>query len=67
MTEVLNSYLNTLAIIAIDPGMSGAIAILNRQFSAQPLPIAGKELDLGELSRLIQNAHPLLAVVEKVH
>jgi crossover junction endodeoxyribonuclease RuvC len=55
------------AIIAIDPGLSGAIAILNGELSAQPLPIAGKELDLGELARLIQNAYPVLAVVEKVH
>jgi crossover junction endodeoxyribonuclease RuvC len=55
-------------IIAIDPGLSGAIAILYRgDVGARPLPIAGKTLDLVELATIIQQARPTLAIVEKVH
>jgi crossover junction endodeoxyribonuclease RuvC len=54
-------------IIALDPGLSGAIAILtNNTITAQPLPIAGKVLDFGALTAIIRDAAPTLAVVEKV-
>lgn len=58
----------TQAIAAIDPGLSGAVAILwNDQVQAKPLPIAGKDLDLTTLSQWLKAASPGLLVVEKVH
>jgi crossover junction endodeoxyribonuclease RuvC len=55
-------------IISIDPGKSGAIAYTkNGTTTAQPMPIAGKELDLPTLANIIRSASPALAVIEKVH
>ena len=54
-------------LISLDPGLSGAIAILhNGTITAHPLPIAGKALDLGALAAAIRDASPELAVIEKV-
>lgn len=56
----------TLNLIAIDPGQKGAIAILqNGAVRAEPLPIAGKELDANALADTITAAAPTLAAVEK--
>jgi crossover junction endodeoxyribonuclease RuvC len=55
-------------LIALDPGLTGAIAILYRgEVGARPLPLAGKTLDLAELATIITQAKPRLAVIEKVH
>lgn len=75
MTETVGSYefsrgsfREASSIIAIDPGMGGAIAILHRgKVGARPLPIAGKTLDLAELTTIIRQASPALAIMEKVH
>jgi crossover junction endodeoxyribonuclease RuvC len=54
-------------VVALDPGLSGAIAILhNTNITAYPLPIAGKTLDLAALTDIIRDAAPQLAVIEKV-
>ncbi|WP_239651517.1 Holliday junction endonuclease [Neosynechococcus sphagnicola] len=56
------------ALIAIDPGLSGAISILHSgTLTAHPRPLAGKELVLGAIAQLIRSANPSLAVLEKVH
>jgi crossover junction endodeoxyribonuclease RuvC len=56
-----------LNLIALDPGLSGAIAIFtNNTITAQPLPIASKALDLSALTTIIRDASPSLAVIEKV-
>lgn len=48
--------------------MKGAIAWGDRsQVHVSPLPLAGKELDLGLLSQQIQATGATLAIVEKVH
>jgi crossover junction endodeoxyribonuclease RuvC len=70
MTETATVYRPTpsMNLIALDPGLSGAIAILhNGTITARPLPIAGKALDLGALTAIIRDAPPELAIVEKVH
>lgn len=70
MTETATIYRTTppMNIIALDPGLSGAIAILTHNtITAQPFPIAGKALDLGALTTIIRDAAPSLAVIEKVH
>jgi crossover junction endodeoxyribonuclease RuvC len=55
-------------LVAIDPGLSGAIAIrVGSTVTVQPLPLAGKLLDLAELANIIRQAQPTLAIVEKVH
>jgi crossover junction endodeoxyribonuclease RuvC len=55
-------------LIAIDPGLSGGIAIRYQgKLTAQLLPLAGKTLDLAELANIIRQARPTLAIVEKVH
>jgi crossover junction endodeoxyribonuclease RuvC len=57
------------SIIAIDPGVKGAIAIwYPDRIEAKPLPIIGskkKELDIATLAQWIAEAQPSLAVVEK--
>lgn len=59
--------LNNRNLIALDPGMNGAIAILNDGIvTAHPFPIAGKILDLAAIADLIQSASPAIAVIEKV-
>ncbi len=70
---------STPAILAIDPGKFGGWAVRwpNGVVQASPTPLAGKEIDLGELqaawSRLLVAADTLIprigviAVVEKVH
>jgi crossover junction endodeoxyribonuclease RuvC len=55
-------------IISFDPGKSGAIAIHRDCITtAQPMPIAGKELDIPTLATIVRSASPDLAVIEKVH
>jgi crossover junction endodeoxyribonuclease RuvC len=54
-------------IIAIDPGLKGAIAIHhNGQTKAQVMPIAGKVLDLPTIADIIRQSSPDLAIIEKV-
>ena len=52
-------------IVAIDPGLKGAIAFTH-PITAKPLPLAGKELDLVAIAQWIEAAAPQLAVIEKV-
>lgn len=74
MTETSTLYkskcdtVSHFTIVALDPGLSGAIAIFNNNtISAQPFPIAGKALDLRSLTEIIRGANPEFAVIEKVH
>jgi crossover junction endodeoxyribonuclease RuvC len=74
MTETSTVYkfkcdtVSHLNLIALDPGLTGAIAILkNNTITAQPFPIAGKTLDLAALTHIIRDAAPELVVIEKVH
>jgi crossover junction endodeoxyribonuclease RuvC len=54
-------------IIAFDPGLKGAIAIHHNGITtAQPMPIAGKAIDLATLADIIRTSSPALAVIEKV-
>lgn len=57
-----------MALIAVDPGLHGGVALLRADGSvlARPMPLAGKELDLGELARIIRDTSPQWLVVEKV-
>ena len=56
------------SIVAIDPGLSGGVAVLHRDQSitAQPMPLAGKELDLITLATLVREVGPDWIVIEKV-
>ena len=55
-------------IIALDPGLKGAIAWGDRQHvQAKPFPLVGKELDLVTLAAMIEASGASLAIVEKVH
>jgi crossover junction endodeoxyribonuclease RuvC len=56
-----------LNIIAIDPGIKGAIAIrCEGKISAMPMPIAGKHLDAASIVQLLNQVKPAMAVMEKV-
>jgi phage tail protein X len=59
---------NNQTLIAIDPGLHGAIAILHPDGSttAHPMPLAGKELDLVTLAEQVETANPAWIVIEKV-
>ena len=61
-----NNHNQTL--IAIDPGLHGAIAVLHPDGSitADPMPLAGKELDLVAISEQVETANPAWIVIEKV-
>lgn len=55
-------------IIAFDPGKSGGIAFVkNGVIHAQPMPIAGKELDLSTIVDIILFVQPEVGYIEKVH
>ena len=55
-------------ICAVDPGLSGGLAILHGgEVTAKPLPIAGKDLDLATLAEWLKVSDPGLLVIEKVH
>jgi crossover junction endodeoxyribonuclease RuvC len=59
-------------IIGIDPGKSGAIALLSPSPEITyavwiPMPISGGEIDVRALYQFIKSYGPDLAVVEKVH
>lgn len=65
---VTYSVTSPAAIIAIDPGKHGAIAIQRYDtVTAYPLPLVGEERDLGAIASLVREANPALAAVEKVH
>ncbi|GGD93517.1 hypothetical protein GCM10011390_10370 [Aureimonas endophytica] len=57
-------------IVAIDPGLSGAVAILisNRLglISVYDMPLAGSEVDAAALARIIGQMSPTLGIVEQV-
>jgi hypothetical protein len=61
--------------IGIDPGLSGGIAIIhNDDVKVYPMPMAGKDLDLTALARILNCGWPthmnmelIVAVVENVH
>jgi crossover junction endodeoxyribonuclease RuvC len=54
-------------IIAFDPGQKGGIAIHhNGTTTAQPMPMAGKTLDLPAIAEIVRSASPDIAVLEKV-
>lgn len=57
-----------MPLVAIDPGLHGGVALLRGDGSilARPMPLAGRELDLVELARIIQDCGPQWLIVEKV-
>ncbi len=57
-----------MLLVAIDPGLSGGVALLRGDGSilARPMPLAGRELDLVELARIIQDCGPQWLILEKV-
>jgi crossover junction endodeoxyribonuclease RuvC len=60
-----------LNIIAIDPGLKGAIATLYKGgIEVMPMPLAGKTLDLATIAELFRytqgNSEKTIAVIEKV-
>lgn len=57
-------------VLGLDPGLSGAYALIdttNQNALAEPFPLAGKALDLTELSRELRALEPDLAIIESVH
>jgi crossover junction endodeoxyribonuclease RuvC len=56
-----------MSIVAIDPGLSGAIAWLDGEtVGAVPMPMAGKEIDLPAIRDLLLRANPRVIVIERV-
>jgi crossover junction endodeoxyribonuclease RuvC len=57
-------------IMGIDPGISGAVAfyfpMVPSRISVDDVPVAGGEINVNELARLIRIHRPTLAVMEKV-
>lgn len=54
--------------IGIDPGQTGGIAaIMGVTVHVWPMPLAGKDIDLGELARILRSCAPDVVVIEKVH
>jgi crossover junction endodeoxyribonuclease RuvC len=62
--SIQHTYMN---IIAFDPGQKGGIAIHHQgTTTAQPMPIAGKAIDLPAIAEIVRSNQPDLAVIEKV-
>lgn len=57
-------------IMGIDPGISGAIAfyfpMVPSRIAVDDVPVAGGEINVAELARLIRVHRPTLAVIERV-
>ena len=54
-------------LVAIDPGLSGAIAWLDGEtVGAVPMPLAGKDLDLPAIRDLLSQTAPRLIAIERV-
>jgi crossover junction endodeoxyribonuclease RuvC len=56
------------SLVAIDPGLHGAIACLSPSgvVSAVPMPLAGKALDLPAIAAIIRDTSPQWVILEKV-
>lgn len=55
-------------VIGIDPGQTGGIAaIMGNQVVVWPMPLAGNDIDLGEVARILRSCVPDVVVIEKVH
>lgn len=56
-------------ILGIDPGLSGAWAILaeDGSITADDLPVAGSAIDIPSFAKIIRDRAPKFAVVEDVH
>lgn len=56
-------------VMAVDPGLSGACAfyfpMVPGRIAVDDIPVAGGEININELARLIRIHRPTLAVVEK--
>lgn len=61
---------DTLCILAIDPGLTGAMAFYHPEaidrVSVYDMPVVGGEINAAELSRMIKRYKPTLAVIERV-
>jgi hypothetical protein len=58
---------NAPRILGCDPGISGALALLtDTTIEAWDAPVVNGELDTDELARIVRNAKPDFAVVERV-
>lgn len=63
-----------MIVLGIDPGASGAVAVIAPdRIAAAPMPRAGKAIDWAELARIIDDyrtsvaAYDVVAYVERVH
>lgn len=55
-------------VLGIDPGQTGGLAaIMGEQVAVWPMPLAGKDIDLGEVARIMRSCVPDVVVIEKVH
>lgn len=55
-------------VLGIDPGQTGGLAIIvGGQVTVWPMPLAGTEIDLAEVARIMRASVPDLVVIEKVH
>ena len=56
------------SLVAIDPGLHGAIATFSPSgvVSAVPMPLAGKALDLPAIAAVIRDTFPQWVILEKV-
>lgn len=55
------------AVAGIDPGQSGGIAVIaSDQAEAEPMPLAGKEIDGRALAKWLLDRSPRIVVIEKV-
>lgn len=57
-------------IMGIDPGISGAVAfyfpVVPSRIAVDDVPVAGGEINVNELARLVRIHRPTLAVIERV-
>src|SRR5690554_6486644 len=54
-------------IVGIDPGKAGGIAFISPtgEYAAAPMPIAGKEIDAGEIADRLRMFKPDTVIIEK--
>jgi crossover junction endodeoxyribonuclease RuvC len=52
-------------ILGIDPGVTGGIAVLSETIEVHDIPVAGGEINIDELVRIVRDAKPDMAIIER--
>lgn len=58
-----------VSVVGVDPGLGGALVYLSKQDhnAVLPMPLAGRDIDLGRIAAWLSERHVDLVCIEQVH